>query len=629
MARGVLAPRSRLWWAATVLAFGVAQVVISTVKFDRLHAGTMDLGFQAQMFWLISHGHWYAFSTIFQTPAVASDGSLWMYPLAYVFRYAGGVYALFTVQAVATVVAAWGVARAARDRDWSPGAAYALSVVFCLAPGILGASQFDYHPDFLALPGVVWGYVWYREGRLGWATLAWVAAALAKNTALVGFVGVGLGLILTRRVRDGLLMAAGAVALVLFEFTWAFPHWFPDRTTALILSSYGYLGHGVLGIGLGMLHHSGLLVSHLVAHPGYWLWIFGPVLGLAFAGSAALGGALALFALNAASAFAPQHAVTDQYQVLLTAWLVLATLEALSRCGPRWRRRLLLAVSSATAVGEALLVLTVVVPVVLGPAGPTAAVQAAFASVPASAVVWTSNTLGSLAFARTTWGQDVAPTPTGRLVDPLRTLWREDPHGETALVDRPPTSLLMAATMAAAERAGYRVTFHRDGVVVVRGRAHFAVPQAARVLYAWQPVGSATIPAWTRRAAHTTVDWSTGTLQRATSGPLLTPTPLWARQTVRLTLQWAHRVAPTGIRLDWSVLHRQGPSGIHATLGGPLGVSPTFTVMGWHSEAPLRRETQWTVVIPVPRSQWIAWTVRVPGPAAALVSVHWTFAGGP
>jgi uncharacterized membrane protein len=151
--------RWRLAWLIAVLLFGAAQILISVLRFDHLQADTLELGFQAQMLWLISHGHWYAFSSVFQTPALATDGSLWMYPLAYVFRYAGGVYALFTVQAAATAIAAWGLTRAARAQGWSPRAAYVVSLLFCLAPGVLGASQFDYHPDFLALPGLVWGGV--------------------------------------------------------------------------------------------------------------------------------------------------------------------------------------------------------------------------------------------------------------------------------------------------------------------------------------------------------------------------------------------------------------------------------------------------------------------------------------
>jgi hypothetical protein len=65
----ISARRERWAWLAAVLLFGAAQILISALRFDHLQADTLDLGFQSQMLWLISHGHWYGFSSVFQTPA--------------------------------------------------------------------------------------------------------------------------------------------------------------------------------------------------------------------------------------------------------------------------------------------------------------------------------------------------------------------------------------------------------------------------------------------------------------------------------------------------------------------------------------------------------------------------------
>lgn len=98
----------------------------------------MDLGYFEQAFWDISHGNWWAFSSVFQTPAVAADGSLWLYPLAYGFRYLGGDLFLFTVQAVGTGLAAWGIYRAARIHQLSSGHSVAVAILFLLYPAVLG-----------------------------------------------------------------------------------------------------------------------------------------------------------------------------------------------------------------------------------------------------------------------------------------------------------------------------------------------------------------------------------------------------------------------------------------------------------------------------------------------------------
>lgn len=611
----------RTWWIVAVIVFGALQVVVSTVRFDRLQADTMDLGYQAQMLWLISHGHWYAFSSIFQTPALAGDGSLWMYPLAYVFRFLGGVYALFVIQGLATVVAAWGIARAAQRQGWGPCAAYWVSVVFCLAPGVLGASQFDYHPDFLALPGLIWGYVWYREGRLPWALAAWIAAALAKNMALVGLAGFGLGLILTRRVRDGLIVAGGSLALFLLELGWIFPHWFPGRDVALNATLYGYLGHSTVAIVAGVLTHGPAVLHHLLSRPSYWLWVFGPVLGLAFAGSASLWAALALFGLNAISLLVQQHIMASQYQVLLTAWLFLALIEALTRW-PVWRRRLLPAVALATSAFEVVLAWLVVVPIFVLPAGPMAATRAALATLPRSTVVWTQYHLGTLAYARPVFGQDKPAVPGGPLLDGLPTLWAEAPHAPTALVVATPTSPYLGAVLDRAEAAGYHVTFHRGPVVVLQGTRHFVPPTfAPHSQTGWQPATPWTDPAWTLRAPGTHVDWVTGAVSRPHFGTLLGPAAIWVPGQIRVTLTLAAGGTGTVGSLRWFVFH---PGGRSFLTNGVLPSPPPedWTVGPTHRVRIRAGASRISVVLTLSHPGWVAWQV-VGTSRLQVFRVHW------
>ncbi len=177
--------RLALWlclWAGVLFA-------ISAIRFASLHADTMDLGYQAQMFWKISHGNWWAWASVFQTPALAGDGAVTMYPVAYGFRFLGGAYFLFALQAAGVALAGWGMFRAALQQGWSDRAALAAALTFSLLPGILGGSQFDYHPDFVALPFVVWAYVFYQADRRRAYYLCLLAAGLSKNMALFGIAG--------------------------------------------------------------------------------------------------------------------------------------------------------------------------------------------------------------------------------------------------------------------------------------------------------------------------------------------------------------------------------------------------------------------------------------------------------
>lgn len=81
-----------------------------------------------------------------------ADGLPALYPLACLFRFAGGPFPLLAVQAVGTELAAWGVARTALALQLGEWTAVLGAVLLLLAPGILGGGEFDYHPDVIALP---------------------------------------------------------------------------------------------------------------------------------------------------------------------------------------------------------------------------------------------------------------------------------------------------------------------------------------------------------------------------------------------------------------------------------------------------------------------------------------------
>jgi hypothetical protein len=450
----------------------------------------------------------------------------------------------------------------------------------------------------------------------------WVAAALAKNMAMVALIGYGFGLLVTRRARHGLVVIGASLALLALELGWVFPHWFPGQVAALNVALYPYLGHSTAGVAVGVLTHLPLLVRHVFSHPAYWLWIFGPVLGLALFGSASLWAVLALFALNAAAVFAPQQMVTGQYQLLLTAWLFLALVEALSRW-PARRRVLLLAVADAILIFEAVLV-TFVVSTAVVPQGPVAAARAAVATVPARAIAWTQNRLGPLLYGRPVFGVDRSAGADRALIDALPVLWAEAPHAPTALVATLPMTPLFGAVMARAERAGYRMTFHQGSAVVPTGQRHFGVPHPATTIAdGYQPRGAWTEPAWAVRGPGTQVDWATGAVSRSTTGPLLGPLQVWATGPVRLTITFTGAATGSPGTLGWQTVSAAQPSAIVHLLWQGLSRTPMAQVPGALHRVPVvAASTTVSLAIPVIHAGWIIWLLAMP-PGVSAVQIHW------
>ena len=496
---------------AAVVLYGAFQVVVSVHRYLAMHAFGLDLGYFEQVMWKISHGDWWAYSSVLQTPAVAADGSLALYPVAYLFRFAGGPYVLFVLQAVGTAIAAWGVYRAALALRLGGWAACLGGCLLLLAPGIIGASQFDYHPDFIALPLLVWAYVAYLEGRrLAYFLLA-LAAVLSKNIALVGFIGLGVGLLVYKRDwRSGLTTLLGSFALVALEWGWLFPRVFHAQSAKIDLSLYGYLGHGLLGIARGLVVHFPIVVAHVLADPSYLLWAVGPLAGLCLLGGPALPAGLALVVMNAVSTFASQQTFTNQYQVMLTGWLVLAAMEGAARL--RVGRRAWLAVAAAlTGLAQLAAITARVVPLFHLPEAPATALASQVSQVrmaPAT-VVWTQSRLGARLYKYRVLGYDLEIVP-GTMVDGLPALWREAPAGwPTALVGSVPVSPYFATVLSQAMHAGYRVTFHRGRVFVVRGSRHFSPVSASPGGLGYEPSSRQwIIPAWTQASKVGEIDWT-------------------------------------------------------------------------------------------------------------------------
>nr|WP_275107401.1 DUF2079 domain-containing protein [Sulfobacillus harzensis] len=483
---------------------------VSLHKFYTLQASTMDLGDFEQEFWKITHGDWWAFSTVFQTPAFANDGSVFIYPLAYGFRFLGGASFLFGLQALGTAWAAWGIYRAAILNHLAEWTASILAILFLLYPAILGGSQFDFHPDFLALPLLVWAYVYYTTDRKGGYYILLALAAVAKNMALISIAGWGLGLLVYRkRWRDGLITVASSVGLFFLEMDVIFPRYFQGGTEKINLALYGYLGHGFSGILLGIVTHFPAVVHHLLQEGPYAFWILEPVLGLSLLGSASVPALLSLVALNALSAFPAQQQINDQYQVILAGWAFLALGEALARFRAQ-QPRLLFGVAVATVMIEALFVGSVILPELAATNRTLPAVEAAVQHIPRHAVVWTQNRLGPWAYRFRVLGIAREQAPH-QFIDPLPLLWREADRGgvrPTAILAERPVTPYMADIIAESLRAGYRVTEHQGGVFVVQGMRHFGASRPSAVGNGWQPRSSVwEIPAWTQQTMLGHVDW--------------------------------------------------------------------------------------------------------------------------
>lgn len=505
--------------AVASVTAGTLEMVLSLHKYWTLNASTMDLGYFLGAFWQISHGYWGAYSLVFHSPAIGSDLSLWLYPVAYFVRLTG-VGGLFAIQAAGTGLAAWGIWRAARLHELAPWHAAGVAVAFLCFPALIGGAQSDWHPDFIALPWLVWAYVWQREGRPWHFWIAVLCAAAAKDEVLLGLAGFGAGLILGCRARrDGWILAVGSILLFWFEVGWVIPHWLRGGALPLQWAFYAYLGHGPLGILRGMALHPGALLRQLVrVGLPYAVLVLAPVGGLALAGQAALGGLAGAWGLNALSTLPAQHVLWDQYSVTVAGWLYLAVVEAVARFRPIFRRRAVLGLVLVSLAIEAVVAPTLTAhTMALGPA-PIGAVQEAVRAIPRGSVVYTTSALGPQVAGRRVFGTDSLAS-AHVMLDPLSVVWRvgeQDSLKTTALLAEVPVNPYFGYLMARALASGYRVLKAHDGVVLLVGRVHFTVSNPQETTVGLEPLGTTwSEPWWSQSPNVTDVQWTGDALRLA------------------------------------------------------------------------------------------------------------------
>lgn len=146
---------------------------------------------------------------------LGDHSSLILIPLAPLHALFRDARMLLIVQSCALALGAWPVYRLARrelEREW---AAVCCAALYLLFPALQYSNLFEFHPETLATPALLFALGFLRAGRAG---PAWIAAGLAlltrEDVALVVLMMAGYALLLRRagggRAAAGLAILAAA-----------------------------------------------------------------------------------------------------------------------------------------------------------------------------------------------------------------------------------------------------------------------------------------------------------------------------------------------------------------------------------------------------------------------------------
>jgi uncharacterized membrane protein len=342
------------WSTVRKLNWGIAIVAgllfcCSSLRHFLYQSAALDLGYFDHAVYLISRGLPPIVS--FWGYHVLGGHADWiLYVIAPLYGLHADVHWLLAIQALSLAGAALPLGLLARQAGLSPAPIRAVVLSYWLYPLVFNLNLFDFHPEVMALPGLL-GAVWAARARhWGWF-IACVLLVLGCRDALaltVIFMGLWLGWF-ERRRRFGI--AALGLGLIWFGFATQvlIPHFRPGGVESV--TRYGYLGRSLGEIIQNLLLRPDLVLGRLLSVDAlvYLALLLGPLAwGLSRRHLAPLLVLVPTLLMNLLSDSAAQRDLTHQYALPALPFLLVAAIAVLAEGAqreaaglaviPPWRR---------------------------------------------------------------------------------------------------------------------------------------------------------------------------------------------------------------------------------------------------------------------------------------------------
>ncbi|WP_041233239.1 DUF2079 domain-containing protein [Cylindrospermum stagnale] len=308
----------------------------SSLRHELFQSTAFDLGIFDQAVYLISQGQ--TPITSFMDFHILGDHAAWIfYPLALLYKIYPSVYWLFAVQAVALALGALPTWHLANQAGLKESQAVAVAVVYLLYPLVYNVNLFDFHPEVIAIPGLLAAVLAARLGKLGWFCLSLILVLGCKAVLSLTVAAMGFWLLFFEKKRlSGAIAICAGVAWFLIATQMIIP--FFSGAEAGAVGRYSYLGNSVFGIAQNLFFRPGLILGKIFSadNLGYLILLLVPVIwGLSPQGLKPLIGAIPCVALNLIADYQPQKDLVHHYSVPALPFLLLAVIATLA-AGKGW-----------------------------------------------------------------------------------------------------------------------------------------------------------------------------------------------------------------------------------------------------------------------------------------------------
>ena len=259
---------ARRYFVYVIVAVVVAAAILSILSIQRyrnFYGGRFDLGNMVQAVYNTAHGHFLQVTSADGAGRQMSRLGSHVDPILAAFAVPWLVWPspmmLLVAQAVIVSLSAWPAYRLGLRVLGDARAAFLLSVALLLYPPLEYAVLNEFHPVTLAIPLLLFAFVFADEGRWWRAAPFLVLAALCKEDIPLVIAMMGLWLALRGRSWRPLLLTAAAAAYFVVAVKIVLPHYSPGGSP--FLNRYADLGSSVSGVGVSLVLKPGVTLGHI------------------------------------------------------------------------------------------------------------------------------------------------------------------------------------------------------------------------------------------------------------------------------------------------------------------------------------------------------------------------------
>lgn len=321
---------------------GVSAIIFfayGSLKHAFFHSTAWDLGIFDQGVYLISQGL-PAFSSLMNFHLLADHAAVIFYPLSILYKIYPDVHWLLAVQAGALALGAWPTWSLARQAGLKETQAVAMAAVYLLYPLLFNINMFDFHPEVIAVPALLWAILSARLGQTGWFCLAIIIVPACKEVLALSVAAMGVWLLIFEKKRlYGTLALFVGVAWFIIATQVIIPVFGGETVTiGRHISRYSYLGNSFPEMASNLLFKPWLVLGKIFSLDtlNYLVLLVLPIIwGLSPRHLVPLVGALPILALNILATDPGQRQLTTQYSLPILPFLLLAVISSLA-AGQGW-----------------------------------------------------------------------------------------------------------------------------------------------------------------------------------------------------------------------------------------------------------------------------------------------------